>query len=198
MRVPTDVPSQDVIFLSRKLSPNGRVGHIRYVVYVDPVQYDHTPDYEIRFELGRVIGRLNKRLKGESFILMGPGRWGTSNVELGLKVTYADIYNSRALIEIAQSQTYDTLEVSYGTHFFQDLVEAQIYPLPLYLNAPDTVFNTPFFEGAPNVLGELLPCDAQHAAHIKVIDVPAASQGRLMELVMDGERDEALAYLTSE
>ena len=198
MRVPTDISSQDVIFLSRKLSPNGRVSRIRYVVYVDPMQYDHKSNYEIRFELGRLIGRLNKRLKGESFILMGPGRWGTSNVELGLKVTYADIYNSRALIEIAQSHTYDTLEVSYGTHFFQDLVEARIYPLPLYLNAPGTVFNTAFFEGALNALGELLPSDAQYATHIKVIDVPAVTQGRFIELVMDGERDEALAYLTSD
>lgn len=197
MRIPTDIPSHNVVFLSRKLAPNGRISRIRYVVYVDPMQYEHISNYEIRFELARVIGRLNKRLKGESFILMGPGRWGTSNVELGLKVTYADIYNSRALIEIAQSKTCDTLEVSYGTHFFQDLVESRIFPLPLYPNTPGTIFNYAFFENAANVLAELLPADAPYVSYVKVIDVPAVTGGCYLELVMDGERDEALAYLTS-
>jgi len=195
LRIPSDVPSKDVIFLARRLVPRGRVSRIRHIVYVDPAQYDRVPDYETRFELARVIGRLNKRLEGECFILMGPGRWGTSNVELGLKITYADIYNTRALVEIAQSRSDDTLEVSYGTHFFQDLVEARIYPLPLYPNAPGTVFNRAFFDEAINVLGELLPADAQAAPFIKVIDVPAVTGGCYLELVMDSEQDEALAYL---
>ncbi|MEA3341801.1 MAG: PEP/pyruvate-binding domain-containing protein, partial [Chloroflexota bacterium] len=194
MRIPTDVPSEDVVFLARRMVPSGRVSRIRYVVYVGPAQYARAPDYETRFELARVVGRLNKRLEDECFILMGPGRWGTSNVELGLKVTYADIYNARALIEIAQSRDDDTLEVSYGTHFFQDLVETNIYPLPLYPNAPDTVFNYAFFDDGPNALAKLLPSDAQHAPFIKVIDVPAVTEGRYLELVMDGEQDEALAY----
>jgi len=195
LRIPSDLPAEDVVFLTRRLVPHGRVSRVRYVVYVDPAQYSRVPDYETRFELARVIGRLNKQLGGECFILMGPGRWGSSNVELGLKVTYADIYNTRALIEIAQSRTEDTLEVSYGTHFFQDLVEAHIYPLPLYPNAPGTAFNRAFFDGAGNVLGELLPADAQYAPFIKVIDVPAVTEGRYLELVMDSEQDEALAYL---
>ncbi|MDY7075492.1 MAG: PEP/pyruvate-binding domain-containing protein [Chloroflexota bacterium] len=195
LRIPSDVPPEDVVFLARRLIPRGRVSDINYVVYVDPERYAHTPNYETRFELARVIGRINQRLEGECFILMGPGRWGTSNVELGLKVTYADIYNTRVLIEIAQSRANDTLEVSYGTHFFQDLVEAHIHPLPLYPDAPDTVFNHAFFDKAVNVLGELLPSDAQYASFVKVIDVPAVTGGRYLELVMDGEQDEALAYL---
>lgn len=195
LRIPTDVPPENVVFLARRLVPRGRIDHIRYVVYVNPARYDRVPDYETRFELARVVGRINKRLEGECFILMGPGRWGTSNAELGLKVTYADIYNTRALIEIAQSRDSDTLEVSYGTHFFQDLVESHIYPLPLYMNAPGTVFNRSFFEDTPNMLGELLPADAEYDRFIKVIDVPAVRDGRYVELVMDGEQDEALAYL---
>jgi len=196
LRIPTDVPAEDVVFLARRLVPRGRVSRVRYVVYVDPERYDRAPDYETRFELARLIGRINKRLEGESFILMGPGRWGSSNVDLGLKVGYADIYNARALVEIAQSRSDDTLEVSYGTHFFQDLVESRIYPLPLYPNAPDTVFNRAFFDATVNALEELLPADARYASFVKVIDVPAVTGGCFMELVMDGEQDEALAYLT--
>jgi hypothetical protein len=198
LHVPRDVPPEDVVFRACRLVPHGRVERVRYIVYVDPIQYDHVPDYTMRFEIARVVGRLNKRLEGERFILMGPGRWGSSNVELGVKVTYADIYNTRALIEIALSRAEYTPEVSYGTHFFQDLVETGIYPLPLYPDAPESVFNYAFFAQARNILGELLPEDERLSPYIKVIDVPAAGGGRYLELVMDGNQEEALAYLKRE
>lgn len=196
VHVPTEeVERGDVVFLTRQMVPHGSVSRIRYIVYVDPGRYEQVPDYTTRLELARVIGRLNKRLEHERFILMGPGRWGTSNVELGLKVGYADIHNTLALIEIAQSDERGTPEVSYGTHFFQDLVESRIYPLPLYPDTPDTDFNRSFFEEAPNVLERLLPDDARHAPYIKVIDVPAFTGGHHLELAMDSEKNEALAYL---
>jgi hypothetical protein len=175
--------------------PHGRVTGIRYVVYVDPSAYSRAPDHTIRLEIGRVVGRLNKRLENESFILMGPGRWGTSNVELGIKVTYADIYNARALIEIAQTGTAGAPEVSYGTHFFQDLVESHIYPLPLYLGDPNTVFRRDFFEETPNVLAELLPRRGDYAQYVRVLDVPLIANGRHLALIMDSTQDEGLAYL---
>jgi hypothetical protein len=195
LRIPRDVPDKDIVFRSRHLVPQGRVERVRYIVYVDPSRYDSIPEYATRFEIARVVGRLNKRLEGERYILMGPGRWGSSNVELGVKVTYADIYNTRALIEIAESKAEYTPEVSYGTHFFQDLVETHIYPLPLYPDAADTVFNRGFFRQAPNALPQLLPDDAEHASIVKVIDIPAIARGRTMELIMDSDQEEALAYL---
>jgi hypothetical protein len=190
-----DIPPGDIIFLTRRMVPHGQVERIRYVVYVDPAAYDRAPNHTIRLQIARIVGRLNKRLENERFILMGPGRWGTSNVELGVKVTYADIYNARALIEIAQSGTAGTPEVSYGTHFFQDLVESQIYPVPLYLSDPDTVFKPGFFEGAPNVLAELLPDSADYAGYIKVLDIPQMTGGRHLDLIMDSTQDEGVAYL---
>ncbi len=189
------VPEEDVVFLARRMVPHGKVSRIRYIIYVDPRQYDRAPDYTTRYELARVIGRLNKELENEHFILMGPGRWGTNNPELGLKVGYADIHNSKALIEIALRDSKGTPEVSYGTHFFQDLVEAHIHPLPLYPDEPDTIFNRDFFKQAPNVLEELLPADAEYASYIQVIDVPAYTEGRYLELAMDSKQDEAMAYL---
>jgi hypothetical protein len=191
-----DISPDDIIFLTRRMVPHGQVKRIRYVVYIDPVAYECASNHTIRFEIARVVGRLNKRLENERFILMGPGRWGTSNPQLGVKVGYADIYNARALIEIAQTGTEGTPEVSYGTHFFQDLVESQIYPLPLYLSDPDTIFRRPFFEDTPNALAELLPGSADYAQYIKVVDVPSVTGGRHLELIMDSTRDEGLAYLT--
>jgi hypothetical protein len=190
-----EIPPGHIIFLTRRMVPHGRVDRIRYVIYVDPVAYGRAPNHTTRLEIARIVGRLNKRLENERFILMGPGRWGTSNVELGVKVTYADIFNARALIEIAQTWTAGTPEVSYGTHFFQDLVESQIYPVPLYLGDPDTVFKRGFFEGSRNVLLELLPGSADYARYVKVLDIPSMTGGHHLHLIMDSTQDEGVAYL---
>jgi len=177
--------------------PQGHVSGIRYVVYVDPKRYGQVPDYATKSELARVVGRLNKRLEGHRFILMGPGRWGSTNLDLGVKVTYADIYNASVLVEVAADSMGEAPEASYGTHFFQDLVEARIHPLALQPAAEDTIFNWSFFEQSPNELETLLPADARYAGYVKVIDVPAVAGGRFLEIVMNGEQEEALAFLTT-
>ena len=112
-------------------------------------------------------------------------------------MTYADIYNTLVLVEIAMEKGGETPEVSYGTHFFQDLVETQIYPLPLCPDDEGVVFNRAFLDNAPNVLPELLPVDSAFSDYVKVVDVPAASGGRFLEIVMNGEQEQALAYLTT-
>ena len=126
---------------------------------------------------------------------MGPGRWGSSDIHLGVKVGYADIFNTRALIEVAYSANGGVPEMAYGTHFFQDLVEAEIYPLALFPDEQDVSFNWDFFGHAPNALPELLPEERKWADVVTVIDVPAASHGRLLEVVMDADHDMALGYL---
>ena len=84
--------------------------------------------------------------------------------------------------------------MSYGTHFFQDLIETNIYPLAVYPGQPDTVFAWDFFN-APNHLAELAPEAAGYAQYVHVIDVAEASGGKLLEVIMDSEHGEALAYL---
>ncbi|MBI5035156.1 MAG: phosphoenolpyruvate synthase [Chloroflexi bacterium] len=192
--LPSNVPESDKVFSTDRLVPSGVVSHIRYIVYVSPEKYI-TADPTVKLELARVVGRLNKCLEGQNFILMGPGRWGSTNPDLGVHITYADINNTRVLVEIALPRGEGIPEVSYGTHFFQDLVEARIYPLPLFPAQPGTLFNRAFFSSAPNVLARLSPQDAVYADFVQVIDVPSVSQGRHMELVMDEDKGAALAYL---
>ena len=76
--------------------------------------------------MARVVRLLNERLSGNRFILMGPGRWGTRDLRMGIHVGYADINNTRMLIEIARPVGGFVPEVSFGSHFFQDLVESNI------------------------------------------------------------------------
>lgn len=192
---PTDLPEEDVLFREHKLVPHGRVEGVRYIVFVDPRMYGQAPDYETKSAIGQAVSRLNQRLKSETFILMGPGRWGSRNIDLGVRVSYADIHNTSVLVEIAIETTHGVPELSYGTHFFQDLVEANIYALPLHLDMTENRFRWSWFDKASNLLPEFSPQDAALTAYIQVIDVEREAPGRRLNVVMDAERDEAVGYL---
>jgi hypothetical protein len=195
VEVPAAVAETDTLFTADRLVPHGRVQRIRYIVFVDPESYADLPDETTRLQLARVVGQVNQVLAKKSFILMGPGRWGSANIDLGVKVTYADIYNTAMLIEIGMRHGDSAPEVSYGTHFFQDLVETEIYPLALYPDQGETRFNWRFFRKSANALPTLLPNWAQYAKYVRVIDVPAVAEGRMLEVIMDGESGQALGYL---
>jgi len=128
-------------------------------------------------------------------MMMGPGRWGSSNIDLGVNVSYSDIDNAAVLVEIAREDAGHVPEVSYGTHFFQDLVEAQVVYLPLYPDNPESKYNEAFFSGSPNSLLELLPDAGDLLDYIRVIDVPAASGGAHVQLVADPQAQRAVCYL---
>ena len=188
---PLDLAASDRVFISSRMVPQGQVSEIKYIFFVKPQVYSNLPA-ERRHELARIIGRLNKNLEGHKFIMVGPGRWGSANIDLGVPVSYADIYNASALVELAYSQKGITPEPSYGTHFFQDLVESQIYPLAVYPDLAGDLLNEEFFNTAHNALGAILPEAADFADSLKVIDVAQERSDASLEISMDGER--ALAY----
>ncbi|MCK4516286.1 MAG: hypothetical protein KAU31_13575, partial [Spirochaetaceae bacterium] len=133
VQVPTPSTNQRMLFDTRRdIFRSAAVEDIRYVVYVDGAVYNALPTSAEKLEVARTVGRVNRALKNNRFIIMGPGRWGSVNLELGVKVGYGDIINALMLVEIALERGGYRPEVSYGTHFFQDLIEADIIPLPLF------------------------------------------------------------------
>ena len=195
IEIPDTISEMDLIFESTKLVPQGIVYGVRYIVNVPSDQYSQAPDYETKTEIARIISLLNKKLHDESFILIGPGRWGSSEADLGVRVTYADIFNTKMLIEVPLKQRGSTAEPSYGTHFFQDLVETGIYPLPIDPREEQASLNYEFLNKAPNVLETLLPEEDEFAQYVKVIDVPAATGGRYLDIIMNDEEERAVGYL---
>jgi hypothetical protein len=145
-------------------------------------------------EVARCIGQLNTALEGHTFILVGPGRWGSSDSMQGVPVTYADIFNTRALVEVASNQGGFAAEPSYGTHFFQDLVETQIFPLAVYPEEAGDHLNWDFIQQAENQLAKFIPGPTKTCQCIKVIHVPTERPGCQMDLTMDGQN--GLGYLT--
>ena len=147
-------------------------------------------------DVGRAIGKLNKLLPKRQFILIGPGRWGSrGDIRLGVPVTYSDINNTSMLIEVAWQQGNYLPDLSFGTHFFQDLVEASIRYLPLYPDDEGILFNEPFLLNSHNLLSEMLP-EFQHLTSvIRVIDVPRETGGRNLRVLMNADLDQAVACL---
>jgi hypothetical protein len=194
-RLPQQLHDENIIFSTRRMVPQGRVDKIRKVIFVTPEGYLALPTQSARAEVGRAISRLNAELSGQTFICIGPGRWGTRNPDLGVYIGYSDIYNTRALVELAGQGIGLAPEPSFGTHFFQDLVEANIYALAVYLDDPDVVFNRDFFYNTPNRLAEVVPVDSFLEGCLRLIDVDEFRPGHHLNLVMDDDQGRAVAFL---
>jgi hypothetical protein len=191
--IPRDLPRERVLFSAHRHVPNGTVGGLTHLVYVDPEAYGRLPDLQALRDVGRAVGRLNKILPKRQFVLIGPGRWGSrGDVRLGVSVTYADINNTAALVEVARKRGHYVPDLSFGTHFFQDLVESSIRYLPLYPDEPGVVFDDAFFRGE-NLLPALLPEFAHLADVVRVIDVPRAAGGQVLRILMNADLGEAVA-----
>ncbi|MCK9459832.1 MAG: nucleotidyltransferase domain-containing protein [Proteobacteria bacterium] len=191
-----DVPKENVVFSASRYVSNGRVPDITHVVYVDPEAYNALEEHEQLVAVGQAVGRLNKLLPKRQFILIGPGRWGSrGDIKLGVRATYSDINNTAVLVEVARKKGNYTPDLSFGTHFFQDLVEASIRYLPLYPDDEGVLFNEEFLSRSPNILANVLPEYAGLSHVVRVIDVPAATGGKVLRILMNAERDQALAFL---
>jgi hypothetical protein len=192
--IPEDLPEEDKVFLGTRMVPQGNVSQVEYIVYVDPNAYQQLERSSDHYEVAHYIGQLNKMLEGRNFILVGPGRWGSSDSMQGVPVTYADIFNSRALVELASKKGGYSSEPSYGTHFFQDLVEAQIYPLAVSAEVAEDYLNLSFFEQAADKLSSFISTSGKTSHCIKLIHVPTERPDHLLEIIMDGQQ--GLGYIS--
>ncbi len=180
--IPERVPKEQTLFLTNTGVSNSVVNNLEYIVYVDPRAYDLLPTFEEKFRIAHVVNALNKQLGSKRYALMGPGRWGSNDINLGVKVTYANINKAKLIAEISFAKDGYTPEVSYGTHFFQDLVEADILILSLFPDEPGAFFNEPFLLESPNLLSEIVPefKDAQRV--VRVLHVPSIRNGHFLHV----------------
>ncbi len=196
--IPRDIPAERVVFTARRFVSNGRVPDLTHVVYVDADQYARADSLEKLRDVGRAVGRLNRVLPKRQFALIGPGRWGSrGDIKLGVNVAYSDINNTALLIEVAARRGAYVPELSFGTHFFQDLVESAIRYLPLYPDEPGIHFNAPFLRDTPNRLDQFAPEFAALKDIVRVVDVAEAAGGQILKVLMNADQDEAIGFLAA-
>lgn len=197
VEVPAKLPEARTLFATEGFFMGGSIDRpISRVVMVDPEAYSALTSPR-KYDVARLVGRINRAIEDrESFptMLMGPGRWGTSTPELGVPVRFGDINRYAAIVEIARLGAGMVPDLSFGSHFFQDLVESEIAYVALFPNERHTIFHPELLEK----LGCITPHDdaaeedfsAEVGRAVQVFDL----RGRGVRLIAD-IRDQRLACL---
>ncbi len=164
---------------------------IARIVYIDPRGYVKLPLSE-KYNIARLVGKINKTISRDEMptILLGPGRWGTTTPEMGIPVTFSEINNITAIAEIAFKEGSLIPDLSFGTHFFQDLVEMNIFYMAIYPEGEKVSFNTAWMQAMPNLLGEIAPEGGRYADVVRVHDV----QNSNLRLLADVVTQEMICY----
>jgi hypothetical protein len=158
---------------------------ISRIIFIDPQRYAKL-SLSGKYDVARLVGKLNKKIsKREEMptILFGPGRWGTTTPAMGVPVTFAEISNITAIGEIAYHDGSLIPDLSFGTHFFQDMVEMDIFYMAIYPEKENVFFNTAWMERQPNIMAELVPEDKKYAEVVRVYDVQAKDLRLLSDIV---------------
>jgi len=172
--MPQAVDKKATLFKSQGYFLGGNISQkINWVIYVDPGKYTGL-NLSDKHEIARIVGELNRMVKNKEelpALLMGPGRWGTTTPSLGVPVKFAEINNIAVLTEIAFSAGNLMPELSFGTHFFQDLVETDIFYVALFPEKKEVVFNSGWLSQNKNMFKDLVPEFAKYEDIIGVYDV---------------------------
>ena len=172
--MPQRVNKKDMLFESHGYFLGGNISQkIAWIVYVDPQEYTKL-GLSDKYEIARIVGKINRTINNKEELptfLMGPGRWGTTTPSLGVPVKFAEINNIAVLAEVAFAAGNLNPELSFGTHFFQDLVETDIFYVALFPEKKEVIFNKEWFGQLKNLFVELIPESPKYKDVISVYDV---------------------------
>ncbi len=173
--VPQVVPEEETFFRSEGNFMGGNISQpLKWIIWVEPAEYSKLPLTD-KHEIARLIGRLNKRIADKvdsPTLLLGPGRWGTSTPAMGVPISFSEISNLSAIAEVAFTSGNLMPELSFGSHFFQDLVEAEIFYLALFPENKNCFLNNKWLEQQSNSLEGLTPAGARFKSVVKVVRIP--------------------------
>ena len=175
------------------------IGHSRHIpigrfVYVVPSIYSRLP-LQDRHEVARLIGRINSTTgpaESGGVMLLGPGRWGTSDPFLGIPVTFAEISRTSVLCEIVTMHENLVPDVSLGTHFLNELVEQDMLYVALLPQRENSCLHTEWFENSPNRLLQLVPKAEKWVDAVKVVE-PGMENGSIF-LTADALKQRVICY----
>jgi len=174
VEIPSQIQPEKILFQCERYFMGGSISQpIKKIIYVEPKAYTRLPQSQM-YEVARLVGKLNKQItdkENEPTILFGPGRWGTTTPSLGIPVNFYEINNITVLVEMAYEGGNLMPELSFGTHFFQDLVEGDIFYVAIFPQKENVILNREWFSQTPNLLTDFLPENARSADVVKVFEI---------------------------
>lgn len=187
--IPRNIPRENILLESKGASMGMvKTSRIDTVVYVDPVMYYNMP-YKDKHSVASLIGRINwyYRDKNKHMMLIVPGRIGTSSPELGVPTAFSDISAFDIICETEESKAGYNPELSYGSHIFQDLVEAEILYTAIFNDRKTIQFSPESLAAFPNIVGSF-DGGEKLSDIVKVFDV----SGRKCEVYNDVQNEHLL------
>ena len=170
--IPEGIP-EDNILLENMSSSMGlsKASELDIIVYVDPVNYYNMP-YRDKPAVARLIGKINWHYRelNKHMMLIVPGRVGTTSPELGVPTSFADISAFEIICETEETKAGYNPELSYGSHIFQDLVEAEILYTAVFNNAKTIHFHPDKLQRCPDVISDF-DCAENLSDIVHVYDV---------------------------
>lgn len=142
-------------------------------VLIDPKAYFEYP-YARKPEVAGIIGKFNKHFNNQkepqNILLIVPGRLGTSSPELGIPTTFADISGFCGICEVSDDRAGYMPELSFGSHMFQDLVEADIFYAAIDTARSTVYYQKEAFTQYPDIFTKLCPEEISLNYMISVYD----------------------------
>ena len=216
--LPEKIPPQDILLQAHDaIIGRSRAATLDRIIYVVPKVYGQLPLAD-RYTIARLVGKLCRleatvaetshrnsppvgpeAYAGENGIektvlLLGPGRWGTSMPSLGVPVTFHEISNIAVLGEIVAMHDNLIPDVSLCTHFFNELVEADMLYFALFPGRENNTLSEELFESVPNQLEQLIPDMAVWTNAVKVIDTANLAPGRRVILNANTPNQDVVCY----
>jgi hypothetical protein len=166
-----ELKKSDSLIVSRSALGNGVINNIHDIVYVRTQNFDASKTNEIV----EYIDSLNKNFieREENYILVGPGRWGSSDPWLGISVNWSQISAARLIVE-SGLEDY-RIDPSQGTHFFQNLTSFRIgyFTINPFIN--DGIYDIDFLDKQPAVF------ENEFVRHVKF--------DKSLRIIIDGKKN---------
>ena len=194
IHIPEEKVKEFLFDVRRTSMRRSKMEKLDIIVWVDPRKYYEYP-YAKKFHVAQKIDEINRHYEetDKKMMLLVPGRIGTSSPELGVPVVYANISAFCAICEVAYSEVGYHPELSYGSHMFQDLVEADVYYGAINENSKTRCYQPRLLKQHPNIFPELFPGNEELGGIIKVYDVSDCNA----QLLLDSKKGRAVCWLAA-
>ena len=123
---------------------DGKIDNIKNIIFIHPNNFDPSQTKKMAEE----IGKINKKIKDDSnYLLIGPGRWGSTDPWLGIPVNWKQISKAKVIIEYSTEEF--NIDPSFGSHFFQNVISLRIGYFTINKNTKDEFIDWSWLENKP-------------------------------------------------
>lgn len=160
------------------------------IVFISPSRFAPLRQAD-RLTVTRLVGRINRASADHCLLMLGPGRWGSRDPALGLPVAFAEINHVAALCEIVAMHENLVPDVSLGTHFLNELIEADMLYFALFPKMESSLLDEEMLRSWPNQLARIVPDSDPWAEVVHVVEPPDGS----VVLYADAEQQRVIITL---